>query len=294
MPSRIQPLPGGNADTGPTISTSLQCGRFSLSLKFPLIMGVVNITPDSFSDGGMFLSPAAAIAQGRRLADEGAAILDIGAESSRPGAQPVSEEEELARLMPVLEALATLPLPVSVDTRRAGVMRAVLAAGASMINDIEALGAPGALEAVAKSTCAVCLMHKKGDPATMQADPRYDDVVREVADFLAARAAAALAAGIVAERIVIDPGFGFGKTADHNLELLRHLGVLAATGLPVLAGLSRKATLGRLTGRPAGERTVASVTAALLAAQRGARILRVHDVGDTRDALAVWRAVEAR
>ncbi len=257
-------------------------------------MGVVNITPDSFSDGGMFLSPAAAIAQGRRLADEGAAILDIGAESSRPGAQPVSEEQELARLMPVLEALATLPLPLSVDTRRAGVMRAVLAAGASMINDIDALGAPGALEAVAKSTCAVCLMHKKGEPATMQADPRYDDVVREVADFLAARAAAAQAAGIVAERIVIDPGFGFGKTADHNIELLRHLGVLAATGLPVLAGLSRKATLGRLTGRPAGERMVASVTAALLAAQRGARILRVHDVGETRDALAVWRAVEAR
>lgn len=256
-------------------------------------MGVVNITPDSFSDGGQFLSADAAIAQGRRLAEEGAAILDLGAESTRPGAQPVSEDEELTRLMPVLEALRGLDIPVSIDTRRARVMRAVLVAGASMINDIEALAGPGSLEAVAASDCGVCLMHKQGDPATMQVAPHYDDVVAEVGAFLAARVAAAEAVGIARRRIVVDPGFGFGKTAAHNLELLRNLPKLAAAGVPVLAGLSRKSTLGALTGRPAGERMAASVAAALLAAQRGATILRVHDVAATRDALAVWRAVEA-
>ncbi len=256
-------------------------------------MGVVNITPDSFSDGGEFLAPQAAIAQARRLVDEGAAIIDIGAESTRPGALPVGEEEELARLIPVLRSIAGLPVPISVDTRRAQVMRAVLAEGASMINDIEALSAPGAIEAVAGSDCAVCLMHKKGDPETMQKDPHYDDVVAEVGDFLAARAAAAESAGIARNRIVIDPGFGFGKTSSHNLELLRELRSLVKRGWPVLAGLSRKATLGRITGRVPGERMVASVTAALLAAQRGATILRVHDVAGTRDALAVWQAVEA-
>ena len=256
-------------------------------------MGVVNITPDSFSDGGAFFAPEAAIAQARRLVDEGAAIIDIGAESSRPGAQPVSEEEECARILPVLEAIRGLAVPISVDTRRTAVMRAALAAGASMINDIDALAAPGALEAIAAADCGVCLMHKKGDPATMQADPRYDDVVREVSGFLAARMAAAQAAGIARDRITIDPGFGFGKTVAHNLQLLRNLASIAALGAPVLAGLSRKSTLGRITGRPAGERMVASVTAALLAAQHGATILRVHDVQATRDALAVWRAVEA-
>ncbi len=256
-------------------------------------MGVVNITPDSFSDGGAFLAPQAAIAQARRLADEGAAIVDIGAESTRPGAQPVDENEELARLLPVLRGIRDLPIPVSVDTRRPAVMRAVLAEGASMINDIEALSAPGAFEAVALADCAVCLMHKKGDPATMQKDPQYDDVVAEVSGFLAGRVAAAESAGIARNRIVIDPGFGFGKTAAHNLVLLRNLRSLAAQGLPVLAGLSRKATIGRITGRAAGDRMVGSVTAALLAAQRGATILRVHDVGETRDALAVWKAVEA-
>lgn len=256
-------------------------------------MGVVNITPDSFSDGGRFLAPEAATAQAKLLVEEGAAILDIGAESTRPGAKPVTEEEELARLLPVLGALRDLPVPISVDTRRAGVMRRVLAEGASMINDVEALAGVGALEAVAQSDCGICLMHKKGEPESMQADPHYDDVVGEVADFLASRLAAARGAGIAADRLTIDPGFGFGKTAAHNLELLRHLARLASLGAPVLAGLSRKSTLGRITGRPAGERMVASVTAALLAAQRGATILRVHDVGATRDALAVWRAVEA-
>jgi dihydropteroate synthase len=256
-------------------------------------MGVVNITPDSFSDGGQFFSADAAIAQGRRLADEGAAILDLGAESTRPGAQPVSEDEELARLLPVLEALRGLDIPVSIDTRRERVMREVLAAGATMINDIDALAGPGSLEAVAASDCGVCLMHKQGDPATMQVAPHYNDVVAEVGTFLAARVAAAESAGIARDRIVVDPGFGFGKTAAHNLELLRNLPKLAAAGVPVLAGLSRKSTLGALTGRPAGERMPASVAAALLAAQRGATILRVHDVAATRDALAVWRAVEA-
>lgn len=263
-----------------------------LPLDFPLIMGVVNITPDSFSDGGKFFDPENAIAQATRLVEEGAALIDIGAESTRPGSQPVSEEEELARLLPVLIAIRKLPVPVSVDTRRPAVMKRVLAEGASMINDIEALAAPGSLEAIADTDCGVCLMHKKGDPATMQADPRYDDVVREVVAFLAERIEAATVAGIALDRITIDPGFGFGKTVAHNLELLRNLGSLAALGVPVLAGLSRKSTLGRLTGRPSGDRKVASVTAALLAAQRGATILRVHDVGATRDALAVWRAVE--
>lgn len=255
-------------------------------------MGVVNITPDSFSDGGKFLDPDAAVSQATRLVEEGAAIVDIGAESTRPGARPVSEAEELTRLLAVLEKIRHLPVPVSVDTRRAAVMRKVLAEGASMINDVEALAAPGALDAVAGTGCGLCLMHKKGDPATMQADPRYDDVVKEVTEFLAGRIAAAQAAGIALERITIDPGFGFGKTVAHNLSLLRSLRSLGALGVPVLAGLSRKSTLGRLTGRSSGDRMVASVTAALLAAQRGATILRVHDVGATRDALAVWRAVE--
>lgn len=257
-------------------------------------MGVVNITPDSFSDGGQFLAVDAAVAQARRLADEGAAIIDIGAESTRPGARAISEDEELARLMPVLEAIRDLPLPISVDTRRARVMRAALDAGASMINDVEALVLPGALEAVAASDCAVCLMHKKGDPATMQQDPHYADVVTEVAEFLALRVAAAEAAGIARARIVIDPGFGFGKSADHNLELLRSLDRLGELGVPVLAGLSRKSLLGAITGRPVGDRAAASVAAALLAAQHRATILRVHDVAATRDALAIWRAVEAR
>ena len=257
-------------------------------------MGVVNITPDSFSDGGRFLCAEAAIAQGRRLVAEGAAILDLGAESTRPGAAPVSEDEELARLLPVLEALRGIEVPMSIDTRRGRVMREVLAAGASMINDIEALSRPGSLEAVSESDCAVCLMHMQGAPATMQQAPHYEDVVGEVAAFLAARAAAAAAAGVARDRIVVDPGFGFGKTAAHNLELLRNLPRMAVSGLPVLAGLSRKSTLGTLTGRPADERMPASIAAALLAAQRGATILRVHDVAATRDALAVWRAVEAR
>jgi dihydropteroate synthase len=253
-------------------------------------MGVVNITPDSFSDGGRFLDAGAAASHARRLADEGADILDLGAESTRPGAAPVSEEEELARILPVLEQISSLEKPVSVDTRRPAVMRAVLAAGASMINDIQALAAPGALEAVAASSCAVCLMHMKGEPATMQQDPRYDDVVADVRSFLEGAVTRARTAGVAAERIVIDPGFGFGKTAAHNLQLLRRLDALSALGVPVLAGLSRKSTIGRITGRPVEERLAGSLALALLALERGAKILRVHDVMETVDVVAVWEA----
>ncbi|HTP60583.1 MAG TPA: dihydropteroate synthase [Burkholderiales bacterium] len=253
-------------------------------------MGVVNATPDSFSDGGAFLDPQAAIAHGRRLIEEGADILDIGGESSRPGAQPVAEQEELRRVIPVLKALKNVP--VSVDTRRPAVMRAVLAEGASMINDIEALTAPGALDAVAANDCGVCLMHKQGDPATMQKAPAYKDVVAEVLGYLSSRVSACEKAGISRERLCVDPGFGFGKTKEHNFKLLKELESFADLGVPVLAGWSRKSTLGAVTGRPVTERLAASLAAALLAVQHGAKILRVHDVGETRDALAVLQALE--
>jgi dihydropteroate synthase len=251
-------------------------------------MGVVNVTPDSFSDGGRFLGVDQAVEHARRLAAEGAEIIDLGGESTRPGAAPVSEDEELKRILPVLERLADLC--VSVDTRRPRVMREVLKAGASMINDVEALAAPDALETVAPGDCAVCLMHKKGDPATMQRDPHYDDVLGEVKAYLNERVKAAMGAGIAAQRIVVDPGFGFGKTAEHNLILLNNLAKIS--DLPILAGLSRKSTLGKLTGRPVEERLAGSLAMALLALQRGATILRVHDVRETRDVIAVWQGFE--
>jgi dihydropteroate synthase len=254
-------------------------------------MGVVNITPDSFSDGGKFLARDDAIAHARRLAEEGADIIDIGGESTRPGAAAVSETEELARVIPVLEKIADLC--VSVDTRRPGVMRAALAAGASMVNDVQALQAPAAIEAVRDSNCAVCLMHMKGEPATMQREPHYDDVVREVKEFLSARLRAAEGAGIARDRLVVDPGFGFGKTVEHNLTLLAHLGRFGELGVPLLAGLSRKSTIGKVTGRPMDERLAGSLAMALLALQGGATILRVHDVRETRDVVAVWEAVRA-
>jgi dihydropteroate synthase len=268
----------------------LSAGRFQLDLERPLVMGVVNITPDSFSDGGKFFDTTAAVAHALRLAEEGADILDLGGESSRPGALPVSVAEEIDRILPVLEKLKGAEKPISVDTRRPEVMQAALRAGASMINDIEALAAPGALEAVAKSQCAVCLMHMQGQPATMQQEPHYDDVVGEVLGFLRKRAEAAAQAGIARQRIVIDPGFGFGKTVRHNLEILKNLPKFGVLGVPVLAGWSRKSTLGKLTGRPADERLAPSLAAALLALQGGATILRVHDVRETRDVIAVWQA----
>jgi dihydropteroate synthase len=286
VPPRLQ-LPRRRAPESP-LGGVLRCGGFLLPLDRPLLMGVVNVTPDSFSDGGQYFEPQAAIAHGRKLIEEGADILDIGGESSRPGARAVAEHEELARVLPVLKALKDVP--VSVDTRRPSVMRAVLAEGASLINDIEALEAPGALDAVADTDCAVCLMHKQGDPATMQQDPRYGDVVAEVKKYLANRVAACETAGIERDRIVIDPGFGFGKTPAHNFRLLRELAAFAGLGVPVLAGWSRKSSLGAVTGRPAGERLAGSLAAALLALQAGATILRVHDVKETRDVVAVWEA----
>jgi len=275
------------------MSETLCCGKFTLSLARPLIMGVVNLTPDSFSDAGKFATPHAAVAHARRLCDEGADIIDIGGESTRPGSSGVTLEEERRRVLPVLEQLAAGPVPVSVDTQKPELMREAIAAGASMINDINALLAPGAIAAVAASEAALCLMHKQGTPASMQVDPHYDDVVAEVLAFLSQRVEAVRAAGVAAGRIVIDPGFGFGKTLEHNLELLRHLERFAAAGAAVLAGVSRKSMLGRLTGRAVEERVYASVAAALIAAQKGARILRVHDVAATRDALAVWNAVKS-
>ena len=254
-------------------------------------MGVVNVTPDSFSDGGAFLDPRAAIARVERVVDEGAAIVDIGGESTRPGAAPVPVAEELRRVMPVIERALQLPAIVSIDTSRPEVIRTALAAGVHMVNDVRALTLPGALEAAAESTAAVCVMHMQGGPADMQDNPRYDDVVREVAAFLAARVLACERAGIARERIAIDPGIGFGKTVAHNLELLRNLATLAATGLPVLAGLSRKRMIGELTGRPVDRRLAGSVALATIAALRGACIVRAHDVAETVDALRVVAAL---
>jgi dihydropteroate synthase len=274
------------------MTSTLRCGRFRLPLDRPLIMGIVNVTPDSFYDGGRYADPGAAVQHARRLIEEGADLLDIGGESSRPGAAAVDAKEELRRVLPVLESLLGVGVPVAVDTTKPEVMRAVLDRGVAMINDISALAVPGALANVAGTDAAVCLMHMRGSPRTMQANPVYVDVVAEVRDFLSARAQACVDAGVARDRIVVDPGFGFGKTVEHNLALLGHLDAIAALGYPVLAGWSRKSSLGRITGKPGEERLAASVAAALLAVQRGARIVRVHDVAATRDALAVLAALE--
>lgn len=268
------------------------CGRFVLDAQRPLIMGIVNLSDDSFSGDGLHGDAGAAIALGLRLIEEGAHILDLGAESSRPGAAPVPAQQEIDRLLPVITALCDCGTPLAVDTVKPAVMHAVLSAGADMINDINALRAHGALELVAASRAAVCLMHMQGSPGTMQDAPRYGDVVAEVAEFLAERVAAAEAAGIRLNRIVVDPGFGFGKTLVHNIALLRRLGELLVPGRPLLVGLSRKSILGLLTGRAAAQRIYAGVAANVLAVERGARILRVHDVAATRDALAVLQAME--
>lgn len=255
-------------------------------------MGIVNVTPDSFSDGGRYLSFDQALEHARRLADEGADILDIGGESTRPGAAEVGAAEEIARVVPLVQALRGSGKLVSVDTSKPEVIRAALAAGADIINDVRSLSMPGAVEAVQDSACGIVIMHMKGTPQTMQQDPRYGDVVAEVSQFLAQRAGELQRAGIVAGRIAVDPGFGFGKRGVHNRRLLAGLAAIVALGRPVLVGLSRKASLGEMTGRPVGERMVASVAAALLAVQAGARIVRVHDVAATRDALSVWEAVQ--
>lgn len=270
----------------------LRCGRFRLSLAHPIVMGIVNVTPDSFSDGGCFLDPAKAIEQARALVAQGADIVDLGAESTRPGAAPVPIEEEWARLQPVLVGLRDLQVPVSVDTMKPEIMRRCIDAGASMVNDVHALQAPGALEVLAGSEAAVCLMHMKGEPRTMQQSPHYDNVTGEVRAFLKDRAQATENAGVSRDRIVLDPGFGFGKGLRHNLTLLRELQQIADLGYPVLAGLSRKSLLGTLTGRAAPERRAASLAAAMLAVQRGAALVRVHDVAETRDVILIVKALE--
>jgi dihydropteroate synthase len=269
----------------------LQCGNQELNLTSPRIMGIVNVTPDSFSDGGFYFKPDAAIAHAEQLLEEGADILDIGGESTRPGAAPVDIQEELDRVIPVIEGLQGAPALLSIDTRKPEVMRAALTRGAAMVNDIDALQNPQTLEIVAASGAAVCLMHKKGTPQTMQQAPRYENVVNEVKEFLRQRVDAAVAAGIDKSRIAVDPGFGFGKTLEHNLALLAHLREFHALGVPVLAGLSRKSMLGALTGQGPENRVNASVAAALIAVMNGANILRVHDAGATRDALKIWNAV---
>ncbi|MCC6917345.1 dihydropteroate synthase [Nitrosomonas sp.] len=256
----------------------------------PLIMGVINVTPDSFSDGGRFDTTEKATEQARRLIQEGADILDIGGESTRPGSQPVRADEELARVMPVIEFALRMNIPVSIDTSKPEVMCTAITAGVDLVNDINALQSPGALEAIADSTVMVCLMHMQGRPETMQHDPQYSDVVAEVILFLEQRIASAVSAGIERDRIIIDPGFGFGKTFEHNLDLLRQLSRLISINLPILAGLSRKSMLGMITGNTVNDRIHTSVAAALLAVGQGARIVRVHDVKATRDAFSVFSA----
>jgi len=277
---------------GPAPGPVLRCGGKTLDLSTPAVMGVLNTTPDSFSDGGHFLDPRRAVEHAVRMAEAGAAIIDVGGESTRPGARAVSAAEELDRVLPVIEQLAArVAAIVSVDTSKPEVIRAAAAAGAGFINDVRALKTPGALEAAVESRCAVCLMHMRGEPATMQEGPTYADVTSEVKAYLLARAQDCLASGIGAERLVIDPGFGFGKTLAHNLELLRRLPELAATGLPVLVGLSRKSSVGALTGRPASDRLAGSVALAALAVFNGARIVRAHDVAPTVDAVKIAIAV---
>ncbi|KAA6186236.1 dihydropteroate synthase [Thiohalocapsa marina] len=272
----------------------LDCGGRSLDLTVPRVMGILNVTPDSFSDGGRFFAPDKALRQVEQMLRDGADLIDIGGESTRPGSEPVSAEEECRRVVPMVSAIvARFDVPVSVDTSKPAVMRAAADAGAGLINDVCALREPGALAAAAQTGLPVCLMHMQGRPRDMQQQPRYDDVLAEVHAFLAQRLQACEAVGIPRDRLIVDPGFGFGKSLSHNLALLAGLESFSAFGVPILAGLSRKSMLGAITGREVGDRVAASVAAALLAAQRGAQILRVHDVGPTVDALRVWAAVSA-
>jgi len=266
-----------------------------LSLDIPQVMGIVNATPDSFSDGGKYLGAEAAIAHGRRLVAEGAAIIDIGGESTRPGAAPVSPDEEIARTVPVIRALAGEGIRVSIDTRHAVVMDAAVTAGAAIINDISALeGDPDSLAVAARSGASVVLMHMQGQPGDMQADPAYQNASREIYDYLAARIDACLDAGMPLEKLCVDPGIGFGKTVEHNLQLLASLGSLQALGVPVLLGVSRKSFIGALSRQePAERRLGGSLAAALAGLDRGVKILRVHDVAETVQAVAVWHAINS-
>lgn len=273
----------------------IDCAGKSLDLSRPRVMGILNVTPDSFSDGGRFLSPEVAISRAREMIQEGADIVDVGGESTRPGAKPVSVAEEVARVLPIVRTIAeTFAVPVSIDTSKPEVMREAVAAGASMINDVMALRAPDALQTAADLGVPVCLMHMQGRPGTMQREPSYSNVVDEVAAFLDERVAACEAAGIDRQRLIIDPGFGFGKSLDHNLSLLKNLRRFADTGLPLLVGISRKSMIGMiLNGAPEHQRLVGSISAAVLAMESGASILRVHDVKATMEAVRVVSAVRA-
>jgi dihydropteroate synthase len=273
--------------------TIIDCAGKSLDLSRPRVMGILNVTPDSFSDGGDFVSPQAAVARARRMVEEGADIIDVGGESTRPGAQPVTEEAELERVIPVIEAIASeLPVVISIDTSKPRVMGEAVAAGAGMINDVMALQEPGALEAACDSGAPVCLMHMQGRPRTMQQDPHYDDVVQEVMTFLRRRVETCVATGIPRERLLLDPGFGFGKLLVHNLQLLANLSRFQDLGLPLLVGISRKSMIGAILGdAPVDERLYGSLAAAVLAVEQGAAILRVHDVKPTVEALKVVQAV---
>jgi dihydropteroate synthase len=271
---------------------AFQCGRYRFTLDRPLVMGILNITPDSFSDGGRFLARDAALRQAEQMLREQVDLIDIGGESSRPGATALPLEQELDRVIPLIEALRDCGVPLSVDTYKPAVMHAALAAGADMINDIWGFRQPGAVQAVAAANCGLCVMHMAGDPRSMQEQPQYNDVVAEVRDFLAQRMAQLQQAGVARARISVDPGFGFGKSVAHNYALLARLRDLAPADVPLLAGISRKSMLGAVTGRTvAAERVAASVAAAVCAAERGAKLLRVHDVAATVDALKVWQAV---
>ena len=279
-------------DTPPSSGRSLDCGGRPLDLSHPRIMGVLNVTPDSFSDGGRFFSLEVALRQAELLVAEGADILDVGGKSTRPGSKGVSSQEEIERVIPVIQGLAArLDIPLSVDTSKPEVMREAVAAGAGFINDIYALRRPGALTAAVELSVPVCLMHMRGTPEIMQDAPLYEDVVAEVGTFFEERIAACAGAGLPREKILLDPGFGFGKTLDHNLVLLANLHHLTSLGLPLLVGLSRKSMIGVLTGRQVGDRLAGSLAAAVLAVERGARLIRVHDVAATRDALRVVGAL---
>ncbi|MDQ2138265.1 dihydropteroate synthase [Alcaligenaceae bacterium A4P071] len=274
------------------MANNFLCGRFEFDLERPLVMGIVNVTPDSFSDGGQHDDPDHAIQHAKRLIADGAHILDIGGESTRPGAPAVSMQDELARVLPIVEGLRDCGVPLSIDTFKPDVMRAVLDAGADMINDIYGFRQPGAIEAVAGSKCGLCVMHMKGEPRTMQDAPEYTDLLGEIGVFLGARAQRLRAAWVDPRRIVLDPGFGFGKTVDQNYQLLRRLSNLRVSSYPILVGLSRKSMIGNVTGREVGDRLAGSLAGALACVARGASIVRVHDVAETVDALKVWQAVE--